>query len=941
MRIFPASDGDCLVPRIIVRFIPRVQCGVLLGQVGLSQHLVDLGQVEVGRIVLGIKLQRFQEIVPRLVPQPLLLRFRTFAAEPLGEIETGRAGVINDSIVLTEIVTPFEHDLGAVGQHALVILDGVLQVSLLGVHAPLQPVDRPDRQVFRFAGGSRVEHRAGFVQTAFQLIDAGQIKGPIKASQRGHLLKHLFRLPQLPLFAFQQQTDSVVVPPLPLVLDGRWGIRDLGVEPVHRQREPIRGHRGDGEPVDHRFIRGAVGIEAGKRLVPCLGGAGEEVHVLVVELAVLELDFDGNRPGKLLPGGNLQLVMHDPACAGGNLVVVERGENVLRIAAIDAVAIPVEHEDVDEVGVAINFLLSIQSAAAADNLVTALHGHVHPHFVGIHGSLRERVPQLERADDRLQQVFLARFKLRLKRAEWCVQRSRDEAPFFTFIAGLFSGFALAQGEDVHANAVLQEILMGLHRGVKVGCEALGDFAQIRGVGFILRHLLLEKCDGGICTGEEMVVDAELASAVEIPSPKITRRHQVHVAAGTLLLSLGGKVEALGSVRDAAEEVGVVVVLAAEEFLVMVQFLGQMYFVAGRAEFGGLVRILVERLEEGLLVEGRLGLHELVVDVLQNGILAGGEGIMHGLFDHIVGVAFGAVDVRDGVADGAGDAGVSGGIVYQIVFWVVELAAEERHGIVAAGAPTAGFDVAVPFESNFARLFDTGKVRGIIERAEMMGTVEPAFVSILMALQAVAVHHQGLIVDELAIGRRNQGWFKILPSFDGAGPVPAAGVLRAEDDHAADERGHDRGVRDTDPPLDLRPRQAMEPIQPAGGDGDQDMQPVNGRARDRMFEIEQPINPHEQQAGDQHHNASRKQRIADADGPLVLAVPGRDHVDQTEGHEGHDEHQAQRDVQGKHAQIEVVLVRRPRHPLERRDAEEEQRIGRQQGDQREHDVQQHP
>ncbi len=152
----------------------------------------------------------------------------------------------------------------------------------------------------------------------------------------------------------------------------------------------------------------------------------------------------------------------------------------------------------------------------------------------------------------------------------------------------------------------------------------------------------------------MVVHLAHARAVEILGAEIHARLQRHVADGAVLLRLWRVVEAAGAVaRDAAEQVRVVMVLAAKELLVVVQFHRQAHLVAGRAELGG----LVERLQERLLVEVGLGLHELIVHPLQNRVGALGERVVGGLLDRVAAVADGAVQGGDGVADRASDAGV--------------------------------------------------------------------------------------------------------------------------------------------------------------------------------------------------------------------------------------------------------------------------------------------
>ena len=161
--------------------------------------------------------------------------------------------------------------------------------------------------------------------------------------------------------------------------------------------------------------------------------------------------------------------------------------------------------------------------------------------------------------------------------------------------------------------------------------------------------------------------------------------------------------------------------------------------------------LIDRLQERLLVHLGLRLDQRVVDPLEDRVLAGGERVMLGLLDRVVGVAAGAVDVGDRVADRAGDPGLAGLGVHVVVVRVVELAREERDGVVAARAPAGGVGVAVALQRDLAGLADAGQVRLVVERAEVVRRVEPALVGVLVALQAVVVHHQRLGRDELAVG----------------------------------------------------------------------------------------------------------------------------------------------------------------------------------------------
>ena len=71
--------------------------------------------------------------------------------------------------------------------------------------------------------------------------------------------------------------------------------------------------------------------------------------------------------------------------------------------------------------------------------------------------------------------------------------------------------------------------------------------------------------------------------------------------------------------------------------------------------------------------------------------------MLGLLDRVGAVAPGVVDVGDHVADRASDACLARRVVHVVVIRVVELAGEERHGIVAAGAPAGSLGRAVALQ----------------------------------------------------------------------------------------------------------------------------------------------------------------------------------------------------------------------------------------------------
>ena len=73
---------------------------------------------------------------------------------------------------------------------------------------------------------------------------------------------------------------------------------------------------------------------------------------------------------------------------------------------------------------------------------------------------------------------------------------------------------------------------------------------------------------------------------------------------------------------------------------------------------------------------------------------------------------------------------------------------------------------------------------------MVGGVKPAVIRVLVAFQAVLVHHQGLGRDELAVGRDRFGRIEVLLALLGPLDAERPGVLEMEHPH----HGHEAGDR---------------------------------------------------------------------------------------------------------------------------------------------------
>ena len=206
------------------------------------------------------------------------------------------------------------------------------------------------------------------------------------------------------IFPLEEQSDSVVVPADPLLdVGGRVG--DRGVDALYGKRDAIDGENGDGQVVGQSS---GCRVESSDVEVSGLATACDEVGVLFVELAVVEFHFDGDGCVELF--GQHEFVVNDLSGSGRDLVVVEWREDILRVASIDASAVDVEQEDIDEVRPRVDFTLSIEVSTGSDHPVSGGDGDFEPDLIRVDGALGEEVSEFDGPDDGIHQVAGAGFE---------------------------------------------------------------------------------------------------------------------------------------------------------------------------------------------------------------------------------------------------------------------------------------------------------------------------------------------------------------------------------------------------------------------------------------------------------------------------------------------------------------------------------------------------
>src|SRR5262249_32631803 len=101
------------------------------------------------------------------------------------------------------------------------------------------------------------------------------------------------------------------------------------------------------------------------------------------------------------------------------------------------------------------------------------------------------------------------------------------------------------------------------------------------MGALFRGILGKQIrDGGVGGGERVLVDLAYTAAVKILAAEIAAGFQRHMTFGAVRLGFGRIIKATcAHAGNSAQQVGVVMILAAQEFLVVVQLNRNAYLVA--------------------------------------------------------------------------------------------------------------------------------------------------------------------------------------------------------------------------------------------------------------------------------------------------------------------------------------------------------------------------
>src|SRR5213083_2228139 len=164
--------------------------------------------------ILGVDAERFLELIrsPAEILAPAFLA--PGAALDFRAIEQRLAELVDHLVVAAEIEPPGGARGRAGREHAREVVYGLIEKTVLLVDQPAQPRDCPRR------GARRAMQRGRrLVQPAFLVEHPGEVQRAVRPPEPLHLAERISGHPELALLApdgpFEQQPDSVIVPPFP------------------------------------------------------------------------------------------------------------------------------------------------------------------------------------------------------------------------------------------------------------------------------------------------------------------------------------------------------------------------------------------------------------------------------------------------------------------------------------------------------------------------------------------------------------------------------------------------------------------------------------------------------------------------------------------------------------------------------------------------------
>ncbi len=169
-------------------------------------------------------------------------------------------------------------------------------------------------------------------------------------------------------------------------------------------------------------------------------------------------------------------------------------------------------------------------------------------------------------------------------------------------------------------------------------------------------------------------------------------------------------------------------------------------------------------------------------------------------------------------------------------------------------------------------------------------------------------------------------------------MPETRILRVREHHEDDDHTHDSDIGESDSPFDFWPHESMQPVQPAGHEGTNEVQPVDKPATERIFQVE-TSDPHQQETGNQDHQADPEQGITDIHRPSVLPIHRVSQMDQSEHDERENQNQTQHEMRQEHQLIEIVLISFSTRPFQKGDRGEVDGVRAEECGDREKNVQQ--
>src|SRR5258706_6675465 len=160
---------------------------------------MEQGEVVVGGEIVGVEREGFLELVDGLAEERFPGGPASLASFQLGPLEKSLAEFVDDLVILAKVKATLVELRVTIFEDAAEFRDGLVEESILLVHASVEPGDGPTRSGRIGVGGGALQRHDGVLKPPFSFVNPREIDWTLGSAQLLHFGEGLGGLDELAL----------------------------------------------------------------------------------------------------------------------------------------------------------------------------------------------------------------------------------------------------------------------------------------------------------------------------------------------------------------------------------------------------------------------------------------------------------------------------------------------------------------------------------------------------------------------------------------------------------------------------------------------------------------------------------------------------------------------------------------------------------------------